>query len=186
MLHGKSSFIILRNFTDDSDQLKSRIDDFSEQLYDTLEHSGFDRNLFKIEFVDENNIDGKSISGDTPKIMISIYNKTPLQKINKIITEKKKGKYVTFIDEADLLHKKITPDEDIESTASQLDILVKNSFCSFSVSGTILDCILKNQIKVENLIVLEKPAGYKSHNNFLIEHLTKKCKFSTKIDDDIV
>jgi hypothetical protein len=56
------------------------------------------------------------------------------------------------------------------------------------VSGTILDAILKKTIKVEDLIVLQPPTGYKSHNSFDFGEfpLTKKCKFTTLENDDIV
>ncbi len=192
MLNGKSSLIILRNYTDDSDQLKVRIKQFSDELYVSLEHSGFPRNLFPVEFVDESLITPDSLNGTTPKIMISIYNNTNLAKINKKIGENEKGKFVLFIDEADMLHKDVeltemTRNGDL-TVASELQNLVNTCFCSFSVSGTILDAILKKTIKVEDLIVLQPPTGYKSHNSFDFGEfpLTKKCKFTTLENDDIV
>ncbi len=190
ILSGKSSLIILRNYTDDSDQLKIRIKQFADELYSTLEHSGFPRNLFPIEFADEDKITPESLNGTTPKILISIYNNTNLAKINKKIGENEKGKFVLFIDEADMLHKdadltEITKGGDL-TVASELQNLVNTCFCSFSVSGTILDAILKKTIKVEDLIVLQPPHGYKSHNNFLYSALTKKCKFTTLENEDIV
>lgn len=190
ILSGKSSLIILRNYTDDSDQLKIRIKQFADELYSTLEHSGFPRNLFPIEFADEDKITPESLNGTTPNILISIYNNTNLAKINKKIGENEKGKFVLFIDEADMLHKdadltEITKGGDL-TVASELQNLVNTCFCSFSVSGTILDAILKKTIKVEDLIVLQPPPGYKSHNNFLYSALTKKCKFTTLENEDIV
>ena len=187
LLNNKSSLIVLRNSTDDSEQLKYRIKSFSQQLYSILEENGFDRNLFKVEFVDENKITTDNLSCDEPKILIAIYNKSALGKINEKIGEKQKGKFVLFVDEADLLHKSLTDNEhEDDSGALELEKLINNCFCSFSVSGTILDALLKNNIKVEDLIVLDRPAGYKSHNNFFVRHLTEECKFSTKIDDDII
>ncbi len=192
MLNGKSSLIILRNYTDDSDQLKVRIKQFSDELYASLEHSGFPRNLFPIEFVDEDLITSDSLNGTTPKIMISIYNNTNLAKINKKIGENEKGKFVLFIDEADMLHKDVDLDDKTKkgdiTVASELQNLVNTCFCSFSVSGTILDAILKKTIKVEDLIVLQPPVGYKSHNSFRYDpfYLTKKCKFTTLENDDII
>ncbi len=192
MLNGKSSLVILRNYTDDSDQLKIRVKQFANELYLTLENSGFSRNLFPIEFADEDKITPESLNGTTPKILISIYNNTNLAKINKKIGENEKGKFVLFIDEADMLHKDVeltemTKNGDL-TVASELQNLVNTCFCSFSVSGTILDAILKNSIKVEDLIVLQPPAGYKNHNTFQFDGftLTKKCKFTTLESDDIV
>ena len=190
LLNGKSSLIVVRNYTDDSDQLKARISSFTKELYDCLEHYGYDKNVFTVEYTDENKIDADSINGTNPKIMISICNANQLHKINEKITNNEKGKFVLFIDEADLLHKDV---EETESSgngeltsAAELQKLYKSAFCSFSVSGTILDSILKNNIKVEDLIVLKKPASYKGHNQFLIEHLKKKCKFATKQSEDVV
>lgn len=190
LLNGKSSLIVVRNYTDDSDQLKARISSFTKELYDCLEHYGYDKNVFTVEYTDENKIDADSLNGTTPKIMISICNANQLHKINEKITNNEKGKFVLFIDEADLLHKDV---EETESSgngeltsAAELQKLYKSAFCSFSVSGTILDSILKNNIKVEDLIVLKKPASYKGHNQFLIEHLKKKCKFATKQSEDVV
>jgi hypothetical protein len=190
LLNGKSSLIVVRNYTDDSDQLKARISSFTKELYDCLEHYGYDKNVFTVEYTDENKIDADSINGTNPKIMISICNANQLHKINEKITNNEKGKFVLFIDEADLLHKDV---EETESSgngeltsAAELQKLYNSAFCSFSVSGTILDSILKNNIKVEDLIVLKKPASYKGHNQFLIEHLKKKCKFATKQSEDVV
>lgn len=190
LLNGKSSLIVVRNYTDDSDQLKSRINSFKEELYDCLEHYGYDKNVFTVEYADENKIDTDAINGKNPKIMISICNANQLHKINEKINNNEKGKFVLFIDEADSLHKDV---EETESSgngeltsAAELQKLYKSAFCSFSVSGTILDVILKNNIKVEDLIVLKKPLGYKSHNQFLIEHLKRRCKFTTKQSEDVV
>lgn len=190
LLNGKSSLIVVRNYTDDSDQLKARIASFTKELYDCLEHYGYDKNVFTVEYTDENKIDADSINGTNPKIMISICNANQLHKINEKITNNEKGKFVLFIDEADLLHKDV---EETESSgngeltsAAELQKLYKSAFCSFSVSGTILDSIMKNNIKVEDLIVLKKPPSYKGHNQFMFEHLKKKCKFATKQSEDVV
>jgi hypothetical protein len=192
MLNSKSSLIILRNYTDDSDQLKVRIRQFSNELYESLENSGFPKNLFPIEFADEDLITPETLNGTTPKILISIYNNTNLAKINKKIGENEKGKFVLFIDEADMLHKDVDINDKTKkgdvTVASELQNLVNTCFCSFSVSGTILDAILKKTIKVEDLIVLQPPPGYKSHNSFRFDgfYLNKKCKFTTLENEDII
>ena len=190
LLNGKSSLIILRNYTADSDQLKTRIKQFTNELYSSLEHFGFSRNLFPIEFADDDKITPESLNGTTPKILISIYNNASLNKINKKIGENEKGKFVLFIDEADMLHKDVEVTEMTKNgdltVASELQNMINTCFCSFSVSGTILDAIMKKNIKIEDLIVLEPPTGYRSHNSFLIEHLRKKCKFTTLENEDVV
>ena len=48
LLNGKSSLIVVRNYTDDSDQLKARISSFTKELYDCLEHYGYDKNVLII------------------------------------------------------------------------------------------------------------------------------------------
>ena len=190
LLNGKSSLIILRNYTADSDQLKTRIKQFTNELYNSLEHFGFSRNLFPIEFADDDKITPESLNGTTPKILISIYNNASLNKINKKIGENEKGKFVLFIDEADMLHKDVEVTETTKNgdltVASELQSMINTCFCSFSVSGTILDAIMKKNIKIEDLIVLEPPTGYRSHNSFLIEHLRKKCKFTTLENEDVI
>ena len=190
ILNGKSVLIVLRNCTDDSDQIQSRIQCFVNALKDSLESHGFDRNMFNIECVSKNKITKEIIRGDKPKIMIALYNKYQLQNFYDLLTEEEKQKYVVFVDEADMLHKTVTGKEKTaknEIPASvYLDKIIKNAFCSFSVSGTILDAILKSNIKAEDLIVLKSPVGYKSHNTFLINHLELPCKFTSSISESII
>jgi hypothetical protein len=190
MLLGKSTIIVLRNSIDDEKQIKDRIREFQDCLKNHLESHGHDRNLLNIEFVGTKKISGDILKGSNPKIIIAIYNKAQLNRINSAIGPDETGKFALCIDEADSLHKTVSGDEitsNGEKTAAvELDELVKKSFCSFSVSGTILDSILKKNIKVEDLIVLQTPPNYIGHNNFLISHLTLPCKFTTKKSESII
>jgi hypothetical protein len=190
LLQNKSSLFILRNFTDDKDQFRARTDNMRNKIGDELEKHGFDRNMFQIVCVDKNNINSEAIRGDTPKIMIALYNNSQLKNFYDLIGEEEKNKYVVFIDEADMLHKTVTGNETTENealTASvYLDKIVKDAFCSFSVSGTILDAILKNNIRAEDLIVLKPSSSYRSHNTFLVDHLELPCKFTSSTSESIL
>ena len=190
MLNQKSTLIVLRNFTDDSEQIQSRITYLSNQLKNELERCGLDRNMFGVEFVNKNKINKEVIRGEKPKIMIALYNKSQLQNFHDLLTDDEKNKYVVCIDEADMIHKTVTGEEKTEKddvpASVYLDRIVKNCFCSFSVSGTILDAILKDNIKAEDLIVLKSPPGYKSHNSFLVSHLELPCKFTTSTTGSII
>lgn len=190
LLNNKSVLLVLRNMKDDKDQFSTRCNDMSKNIGNELEKQGFDRNMFQIVCVDKNSINKETIRGDVPKIMIALYNNSQLKNFYDLIGEEEKNKYVVFIDEADMLHKTVTGYETTENdtlTASvYLDNIVKSAFCSFSVSGTILDAILKNNIKAEDLIVLKSSASYRSHNTFLVEHLELPCKFTSTVSESII
>jgi hypothetical protein len=189
-LNGKSSIIVVRNYTDDSDQIEFRIKSYNKLLQKSLTQAGLPSNLFSIETVNENKINSQVLSGETPKIMISLCNRTALQKITSKITEQENRKYVLFIDEADLLHKTVIGTEltnkGEKAVSVELDFLQVSAFCTFAVTGTVLDNILKDGVKPQDLIVLKCPTTYKNHSNFLVEYLEKPCKFTTNVNHNIL
>jgi hypothetical protein len=189
LLNGKSSIIVVRNYTDDSAQIQERIKSFQQEMSLMLINSGLDPGMFKVELA-TNGILPEVLSGEKPMITIALYNNSALQKITKSITDEQRRKFVLFIDEADLLHKTVIGDEktagDKTNAATELNNIKNNSFCCFSVTGTVLDNILKDDVKTEDLIVLKKPDNYKDHSSFTYVDLPQSCKFTSKTTDNIL
>jgi hypothetical protein len=165
ILNGMSSIIVLRNYNGDKDQMIRRISEFNKELQKFLGDDLKDK--FKVEALSNEKININHLNGTTPSILISIANKNPLNKINKIIEDNPEcsKKFILFIDEVDFI------DSEGTCVQNELNKLREHCYCSYGVSATILDSTFKRDVDKSNVIVLSTPDNYKSIVNFKFIHL---------------
>lgn len=178
LLQGKSSIVIVRNFNGDKSQLEKRVKDFNNALQKFLgQHKG----KFGIFAVSGNKIKPSNLDGTNPRIIVCIGNETPLKKVTEIVESDPKynKKYVTFIDEVDYVYSDSTLVKD------QLDIIRQHSFCTFGVSATVMDELLRDDIDKGNIILLPKPVDYKGVSQFQFIHLPFPATSANRISDNV-
>jgi hypothetical protein len=177
MMQGKHAVVVLRNNSDDEDQLKNRVFEFNRQLQLTLgEHAG------KFEVVVQNGKLTLPKMKSCPKMIISIGNEAPLKCLNNFVetNNEMKKKYAVFIDEVDFvdsLHTKVQ---------KQINLLRSNSYCVFGISATIMDTTFKEDVEKGNVIMLHRPNYYKGIENLQACNLKFEHKLATYTTDNIL
>lgn len=180
ILNGMSSIIVLRNYNGDKDQMIRRVDEFNTELQQFLGEEFKDK--FKIEAVCKDNIKVKYLNGEKPKIIVSIANKSPLKRINKLIEDNPETskKFILYMDEVDFI------DSDGTDVQNELIKLRLHAFCSFGVSATILDSTFKHDVDKGNVIILSTPENYNSVVNFKFIHLEFENNLVAVTDGNIL
>ena len=154
----KNIVIIIRNSTDDELQLKTRMQHFNNEIKELTESSG--------DFL-----------ANSRNIFIEIGNSTRMKKLSDKLKRSRK-EYVLFVDEVDFMDSVDT------KTTEELSKLKLNSYCTFGISATVMDPILKEEDT--NLIILSKPENYRGIESFQTKVLTNKNSVLTKkISDPI-
>ena len=140
------------------------------------------KDKFNIEALSGKKINAQHLTGQVPKILISIGHATPLRNINKLIEDNPEAskKFALFMDEVDFI--------DSEGTNVQKELvkLRQHCFCSYGVSATILDSTLKYDIDKGNVIILSTPENYKSIVNFKFIHLNLDNHLTATKNGDIM
>jgi hypothetical protein len=177
-MNGKHSFIVLRNSTDDEKQFTNRVKEFNEDLQNKL---GGMRGQFEIVAVKNSLITTDMLKG-YPKIFICIGNSSPIRNVNQLVKEntrlKLKNNYIVFIDEVDF--------QNGPGTSEQLGILKENAYCVFGVSGTVMDTILQENIKMKDLIIMGKPTNYVDFASFKHHIIPDQSKLGTFKKDNML
>jgi hypothetical protein len=181
----KSSFIMVRNNTDDFAQIKSRIlgvldylfvKDSSirkdiESLFTYLDITR-GRNATPTELYD-------SFSGAEPRIYVCMRNSTDLFPLNEMIAQVP-GDFALIIDEVD----DIDNGRDAESQC-HLEVLKERAGSIWGVTATPMTSLMKEQIDRGNVHILSRPNCYKDIPNFNFQDLPLEAKYSVKINDDL-
>ena len=109
------------------------------------------------------------------KYFINIGNPSSLKRLSS----KLKGKeYILFIDEVDFV------DNDGTLTNLQLEKLKKKAYCSFGISATVMDPLLKVESEDTKLIVLSKPENYRGIESFVVNLIKNKNTILTRTTAD--
>lgn len=156
---GIPSLIVVRNLTDDAEQLARGYTDLLKRL---------------VLSVPDANI---KFGGSDSMIQIVLSNAIALKKnLNK-------KEYVLIIDENDA----VDSTEKAEKTRC-LTLLKQNSFCYMGVTATSLDPLLKDNITPEHIFVLPTPDGYKGIHDIMkcTKILSQKAIFSGGVKDDLI
>ena len=151
-LGNKNIVIIIRNSTDDELQLKTRMNYFNEEIKIALEAEG-------------------DFFSKSKNIFIEIGNSARIKKLSDKLKRLRK-EYVLFVDEVDFMDSVDT------KTTNELTKLKDKAYCSFGISATIMDPILKTEDC--NLVILSKPENYKGIESFVTRILSNKNSILTK------
>ena len=109
------------------------------------------------------------------KYFINIGNASSLKRLHSQL----KGKeYVLFVDEVDFI------DNIGTLTNLQLEKLKKKSYCSFGISATVMDPLLKVELNDTKLIVLSKPENYRGIESFVVKTIQNKNTILTRTTAD--
>ena len=111
------------------------------------------------------------------KYFINIGNASSLKRLN---TQLKGKEYVLFIDEVDFI------DNIGTLTNLQLEKIKKKSYCSFGISATVMDPLLKVELNDTKLIVLSKPENYRGIESFDVRIIPNKNMVLTRKNADPV
>lgn len=134
-----------------------------------------------INIIDKNyqNIDPEcfELTTNSPLIIVAINHATSLGIISSLSS---KGKhFVLFIDEADRV--------DSRSITSELIRELKdNAICSYSVSATPMDLVVKNNCEYSDYVHLNNPEYYRGIEQYQHTEIDADAKITTKIDDNII
>ena len=88
--------------------------------------------------------------------------------------------YVLFIDEVDFV-------DSGEGTKKNecIHYLKNNAHCVFGVSATVMDPIGKEYIRINDIILLSAPNGYKGITSIQVEHINESAVYTGKTTDNL-
>lgn len=134
-----------------------------------------------INIIDKNyqNIDPEcfELTTNSPLIIVAINHATSLGIISSLSS---KGKhFVLFIDEADRVDSRSITSELIRE-------LKENAICSYSVSATPMDLVVKNNCEYSDYVHLNNPEYYRGIEQYQHTEIDADAKITTKIDDNII
>jgi len=168
MTMGYSTVIVLRRNTADMIQIKDRIHQYNDLLQNFLIKHHINNSPYQIEYLDTHfDIDDftNSMGGAPTRIFVALGNDIQLARINEameiIHNCNLPTNYTVFIDECDLM------DTSGTKTADALKPLKEHAIISMGVSATVLDNLMIEKIDADNMIVLDKPDGYRGIGGFL-------------------
>jgi hypothetical protein len=177
-MNGKHTFVILRNSKDDEKQFLKRIDEFNLDIQEGL---GDMSGQFEIVGVKNSDITLDMLIGK-PKIFVTIGHTSPIERMNKIVECNPelnlKNNYALFIDEVDF--------QNGDKASKHIDELKKNALCVFGVSGTVMDTLLVEDIKVRDIIFMAKPDHYFDLASFKNHMIPEGAKLGTLMKDDML
>lgn len=123
----------------------------------------------------------KAITRENPKIFICLRSEFDLEPVNKNIenVNTSKKNFITILDECDAI------DTVSESKAQEQIYRLKNSSSViWNVTATSLTSLLKEEIQLENIFILNPPDGYKDITCFNMFNLTKEVLCCDEVKDD--
>jgi hypothetical protein len=182
---GISSLIIVRNDTGDKIQLKQRLEETWSGIQQAFENNGIHIGLNKntnMLFKQGCNIAKYDLTKQ-PVIMYELANSIQIIKIYRYLKDNPESakNLIIFIDESDAqaggsgddcltkLYKESKTDQDWNNiqndSGSQivalLELLTPLVYCTFAVSATILDNVLKENVLAPNILIMDPPPNYK-------------------------
>jgi hypothetical protein len=177
---GKHVVVVLRNASDDKNQLTGRFQIFSKTMRQYLAKCKVQAK-FAVEMIDTKKARSCMFTTGLPKIFVCLGNNKALENFNELIeaTPEIHKRFVTFIDEVDYVYSEDTKVKD------QLELLRSHTYSTFAVSATVLDPLLKEKVQKNNLIFLEKPEGYVGLNNLHHRVIPEDSRYGTDTKDDI-
>ncbi|GAI94728.1 unnamed protein product, partial [marine sediment metagenome] len=180
---GKSCLILLRNNNQDAVQFLGRLSSEFERINSVLPDK-FDKFEFKaIDKITKENLvnDGK------PTICVAIANASRLKKFKDVMTAEPslQKQFVMYIDEADFLTGPVHPKA--PETYRLVNQIKSMAFCTFAVSGTIMDLVYMNEtIEAGDLWIMKCSEDYKGIPSLRMTEINKDAKFSVKKDDNVL
>lgn len=177
---GLHSVIILRNSTDDKDQIENRAQDIKSSMDKYLKKRGFE-GKFPISIVDGDKASLYDFTTGSPKIFLYIAHPKALSKLSDILESQPSlhQKFTMFIDEVDMVYSEKTKGKE------QLEIIRSNAYSTFGVSATVLDPLLKEKVRYDSIIFLPKPSDYVGINKLYPEYIPETSKLITTNTQDI-
>lgn len=161
----RSSIIVLRPLKCDENQIKTRIDDFSQWLSDELSVEGFEVQRIE-ELGDDFDVEELMdvLTGDTPRIKVTLGNPTQLKRIGKVVKlaaeRGRKTNYNVFFDECDYVG------SDMTQTGIDAEIIEYYAEKNFKVSATIITNLLKDFVAQDRLFKIEMNPLYRGINTY--------------------
>lgn len=156
-----SSFIVVQNSIDAVKQMTDRINSVFAEYCEFMEFNRVDFD-FKTYFRSLKCKRGSKVSedelrsatrGDTPGIYILIRNSI---EINKAVSKIDGDRYITIIDESDF-----NDSGRNSKVQGSLNSLKERSRYVYDVTATPISSLMKENIDMDNVVVLSKPDGYK-------------------------
>jgi hypothetical protein len=180
-----SSVIIIRNDNGDKYQLISRMDRMLRDLaLLTGEHH---ENVY--ELIDEVKGNSKKLTakemkraliGERPKVYIVLRNVASLKELARRLEKSTIKRFATIIDECDALDSGKRA-----GVQEKLKAIKANSTLVFNVSGTVLTTVNKEEIRVENLIHMVPPPGYRGLSEIALKSLFHPVKYCSRVTSRI-
>lgn len=185
LLKQKSVIFIVRNYTQDVEHMKAKLDRFAKEHMKAMKEYGF-TNTPSIGVVDaakmslEKKSDGKfivkdyhdvkeALHGRNMKMVIALANGIQLKAINMILDqidkekESEKCKLVVLTDEADAVgYSKLKIPEPEKHKTIEYGILRSRCTQSFEISATVWDILAGNEgLTNKNIVYIRPPPSYK-------------------------
>jgi hypothetical protein len=161
-LCGISTLIVLRNSIADKVQIRDRMKKRWAEYEEAFLRAGIHLPL-KLTFPE-----GRNIAEDlkiSPHIYVELGNVVDIRKITENLEAHPENadNLVLFVDESDSIMGDIVEEDNINGVqiTKQLDKIKSKCYCTFAVSATILDNVMKENVNNGNILILDPPSNYK-------------------------
>lgn len=182
-----STFIVVQNSLDASEQLMSRIKgvfrDYKKHMEDEKLKDQFEK-LFKVldcergKTVSSRSLE-RAMNGSAPQVFIVIRNSKDITPVNNTVEKLHTHRYIVMIDESDF-------NDSGSKSAVQvaLSTLKERAGLVYDVTATPMTSLMKEDIDTGNVVVLSKPDGYKGILTVQCFDLKKPAEYCAKVDDN--
>ena len=178
-----SSFIVVQNSIDACTQMTNRIIDLLGDYCEFMNESGITNLDHVVKVIDCSR--GKmasktelklAVNGTIPRIYVVLRSVKDIRPVNEKLVDG--GKYVVIIDESDFNDSGTT-----SKVQDHLDVLKDRAMYVYDVTATPMTSLMKERVKMDSVLFLTEPQGYKGIETIFIEELSDSKPCVKKMDN---